>query len=610
MSTLNATLNADFYEGGGTSVLVPRPYDVAIDGHGYMLDFEFKPWKRQAFQHNSVQPIRAQADTSNQPGEASLNPEGLWRRTIESWHDGAGQVHYDRKDSDANRFRSSKGIDVWTKWQISLLHDTAQILTSANTNLGLAVAGGYLYVIDGQALKFTSDLSSWTTVTGTPAVTASSICSDGATVYVAYGASGIYSTPAGNAAATQYVTTAVDSTSAVAFVMGRLMVGKVGNIYNVIASGALPAALLVANYPSIVWVGFAEGQSVIYAAGFSGDKSLIYRIGITTDGTALSAPVLAGALPPGEVVRAVYGLVGGNLMIGSDLGWRFAEQANSAGDLDIGALTATTSAVKALAAYDRFGYGAMTNYDATSTGLFRADPTNFTQPLVPAWATDLMATAQGTVTSIAFFSGAPVFSVSGSGVWKQAATYVAAGSLDSGLISYGISDQKVPVFLDVSTEAMVGSVQSYVAYDGGTFTLAGTSSTAGSTFEELPLPQTLSYKIEVRETLNAGSSNTLTPVVDTCTLRSIPAPVTPTDLIVPIILAESINSASDETPMVPFDELAFLDDLRTTKKVVAYQEGAATYTVVVQDINWVPEGFGNDHSQHEGIAVVTMRTVI
>lgn len=610
MNTLNAPLNADFYEGSGTSLLVPRPYDCAIDGHGYMLDFEFKPWKRQAFQHNSVAPIRAQADTSNQPSESSLNPEGLWRRTVESWLDGAGQVHLDRKDSDANRFRSSKGIDIWTKWQLSLLHDTAKVLNSANTNLGLAVAGIHLYVIDGQTLKFTTDLSTWTTVTGTPAVAASSICSDGANIYVAYGADGIYTTTAGGASASQYVTDPVDAATVIGFVMGRLMVGFGAHLYNVVASGALPSPLVTVNYPSIAWVGFAEGQAVIYAAGYSGDKSVIYRIGITSDGTALDAPVVAGSLPPGEIVRTVYGLVGGNVMIGSDLGWRFAEASTTAGDLDIGALTTTTSPVKALAAYDRFGYGALTDYDSTSTGLFRADPTNFTQPLVPAWTSDLMATAQGTVTSVAFFAGSPVFSVAGVGVYGQAATYVPSGSLDSGFISYGISDQKVPVFLDVSTAALVGTIQSYVSYDGGVFTLAGTSATNGSTFEELPLPQTLSYDTEVRTVLNAGASNTATPILDRWTLRSIPAPVTPTDLIVPIILAESVNSASDEGPMVPFDELAFLDGLRTSKKVVTYQEGSASYTVVVQDMNWVPEGFGNTHAQHEGVLVITMRTVV
>ena len=75
--------------------------------------------------------------------------------------------------------------------------DTTLGLTSANTNLELAVCNAHLYVIDGQALKYSVNGTSWTTVTGTPAVQASSICTDGHNVWVAYGASGVYTTTEG-----------------------------------------------------------------------------------------------------------------------------------------------------------------------------------------------------------------------------------------------------------------------------------------------------------------------------------------------------------------------------------------------------------------------------
>src|SRR4029077_18248571 len=202
----------------------------------------FKPYKRQAFRHTSVDQLRAQADTSNVPGESSLNPSGLWRRKAESWHHGAGQVHLDRKESDLYQFRSSKGVNVWTQWQLSLLNDTAQILSSANTNLAFAVCGPNLYAIDGTALKFTTLLNGgstvWTTVTGTPAVTASSICSDGTNVYVAYGASGVYISASTGTTATQYVSSAIAADAIVGFVMGRLMLGTANVLYNIISAGA------------------------------------------------------------------------------------------------------------------------------------------------------------------------------------------------------------------------------------------------------------------------------------------------------------------------------------------------------------------------------------
>lgn len=554
---------------------------------------------------------RTQADTSNEPGEQSLSTESLWRRTQDSWHQGAGQVFVDRKNSSEFQFRSSKGVNPWTQWQLSLHFDTTKSLTSANTNLDMVVCGTHLYVIDGQALKYTTDLSSWTTVTGTPAVTASSLCSDGHTVYVAYGASGIYSTTEGAGSASQYVTTAVDATSVVRFVMGRLMVGKGASIYNVVASGALPTALFTSNISGFAWNDFASGLSVIYASGLSGDKSTIYRIGITSDGTALSAPVVAGQLPYGETVTAMYGYVGGTLAIGTSQGWRFAEQATSAGDLNIGPLVSQGQPVGAFSGYSHFIWGTYTNYDGTSTGLFRMDPTNFTLDLVPAWATDLMATTQGTVNSVVHFNGNPVFSVSGVGVYSQAATYVASGTIDSGLITYGLADNKVPVFVDLTYSPMAGSITTAVSLNSGAFSQIGVASQANTTFSEFPTPQSASETIELRETLTAGGANTTTPTLTRHTLRAVPAPAAPTDWNVVIQLRERCRAHDVEFAMVPSAEYAYLDNLRFTKKISTLQIGnMGPFTVTIEAIDWLPEQVASLTGELNGVAVLTARTVV
>ena len=617
--TLNSTLNTPFSTNSGSlSSLVPVPFDVSINGHAYVADLSFKPWKREAFRWQSVAMLRAQADSSNVPGEASLNPEGLWRRTAESWHHGAGQVHYDRKDSDLYRFRSSKGINVWTQWQATLLSDTTSILSSANTDLKAVVCGSYLYVLDGQALKYTATLAggstAWTTVTGTPAVTPSSITADGGSVYVAYGASGVYSTAAGTASATQYVTSAIDAAAVIGFVMGRLMLGSTTHLYNIIATGALPTALLTSNYSSFVWTGFAEGQSVIYAAGNSGDQAAIYRIGITSDGTVLSAPVVAGNLPRGETINAIYGYVGGQIAIGTNLGWRFAEVASTAGDLTIGPLNGTAqgapTTVACFAGYDRFIYFGWTDYDSTSTGLGRMDPSVFpVTTLVPAFASDLMVTAQGTVSSVVVFGGTPVLAVSGSGFYSQTTTPVATGTIDSGLISYDIVDNKVPVFLDVSqSSTTAGTITSYLSLDSGAFGLLGTSATA-STVTEWPASQVLCRTIEVREVLTAASN--ISPILVRHTLRSVPAAVTPTDIYCVIRLDhEVLTRFAQMQRQSMWDEFTFLDDLRQTKSVVPFQAGTYTASVTVEDIDMIPEAVDKDHKTWGGVAVVRCRTVV
>jgi hypothetical protein len=146
-----------------TSTDVPGRLPVAIDGHPYLAD-------ANGFVRETVQVIRQQADVSFEPGESSLNPQGLWRRSQESWVHGAGQVYLDGRkglsaysqiSQDPERFRSSKGLDCWTQGQISLLHPAMRVWSTANTNLALAIAQGtgltgdpvmILYAADGNEL--------------------------------------------------------------------------------------------------------------------------------------------------------------------------------------------------------------------------------------------------------------------------------------------------------------------------------------------------------------------------------------------------------------------------------------------------------------------------
>lgn len=139
-----------------TSDLVPGLLPIAIDGHAYLCE--------PAYQRQTVPVMRQQADTSTEAGEQSLNPQGLWRRSQESWHHGAGQPFLDGRQGDTptdpHRFRVSKGLDIWTRGQVSLLHSTLKPLATTNENLYLAVAQTpptlgelfVLYVADGNDL--------------------------------------------------------------------------------------------------------------------------------------------------------------------------------------------------------------------------------------------------------------------------------------------------------------------------------------------------------------------------------------------------------------------------------------------------------------------------
>jgi hypothetical protein len=102
-----------------SATLVPNVFPVAINGRPYMVDVKSGQYAR-----GFEQRVRDSQDISTAPGESSISTGGLWRRGEASWHLGAGQGRADVADSQPYRFQSSKGVDVWTKGELSLLNAT------------------------------------------------------------------------------------------------------------------------------------------------------------------------------------------------------------------------------------------------------------------------------------------------------------------------------------------------------------------------------------------------------------------------------------------------------------------------------------------------------
>jgi len=595
--------------------LVPQRYPIALDGHPYMVDMtsDQTGLRGQYFRCDSLPVLRAQADSSNTPSEASINPNDLWRRSLESWKLGAGQTRYDRKSSDGRRFHASKGVDVWSDdWQISLLPDTTVARASSNSNLRLVSVGTYCYLTDGQGLLYSNNLTggapSFTAVTGTPAVSASAIATDGFDVYVAYGASGVWTTTKAAAAATQLVTSAVNAGAVLGYVKGRLMCGSANVLYNIVsaAPAALPVALFTHPNTDFTWVGFAEGPTSLYAAGFSGSKSLIYRTQVVTDASALAAPVVAGELPDGEIIRSIGGYLG-MMVVGSDLGVRLCS-VDSTGNLTVGGLIKTTSAVQALSPSSRFVWFSMTNYDGSSTGLGRLDLSVFTAPMVPAYASDLMATGQGTVRSVAQLSGVQVFTVDAVGVVVPSANLVPSGYLDSGLINYDLSDLKVALYVALRTLPLVGSVGVSLSADSGTFVSLGAFSAEGaiSPAAQFSCNQTLAENLELRLTLNRSSTATTTgPTVTRATLRSQPVPARSFEWVLPLVIHERLDSYGiTDQVMDVSDETDFLKGLLTSGRLVTLQIAGQAFPVFVTDVDQLPYQLTSNKMSYDSTVIV------
>lgn len=605
--SFSISFSEPYYTGGASSVNIVGKYHVALNGRPYMLDL-LRQYPQQPFRHYSVQRLAQQQDGNASPSEASLNRNDLWRSSQDSWHKGAGQSVRDRADSDPFRFDTSKGVDPWTKWQLSLLPDTDQKYSSANTNQSLLVVGTYLYFTDGSNLRRTQDVTvdapTWTDITGLDGTIIQSIASDGYTVYVAV-TNGIYTTTRGASSISGAPFNPLP-VSLLRYVNGRLMAVGAGadtyKLYNITGAGPTTELTSPVINTDFTWVDFTEGQTCIYAAGFSGDKSIIYRIPIKSDGTGLDVPLVAGVLPDGEVVRSIQSYLG-FVLVGSDKGIRMAAS-DGDGNLTFGSLIPTNSAVRCFEPQDRFVWFGLTNFDGTATGLGRIDLSQSTAALTPAYASDIMADGQGNTTSVVTFQNRRVFTVSALGVYGEEDDPVETGFLESGQITYALADDKIAMFVDVRHD---GIAQHSIALSdqGGAFSNLGVHTDSEDAF---PCGERRGSRFELRITLTNIAD--VSPVIRSITLRAYPASPTVEMIDAPLLLAESlVNLADSKFTLDPSAEVSAITSLRDTSQLVSWQEGNTAYSVVVDDFEWHPTHMTENNSQFNGTMLVTMKRV-
>ena len=602
-----------FYTGTGATELVPYTFPIAINGRPYLIDTKSGDFGRQFDAR-----VRDSVDQSTEPGEAAINPQGLWRRSQSSWHYGAGQEYSDTADAENYRFRSSKGIDVWNRGELSLLSDTTLAYATSNTNLYMATASSRIYGSDGQNVKYTTDWSTFTTVTSTAASNIYSLTSDGYNVFFSYANGDIDQTNAGTSAASAYIT-GIEA-GILRYVRGRLMVAgqgtdknKIWNITTTPGSSANnPSALYTHPNTNFNWVGFAGGQNHIYAAGYAGNKSLIYKTTIKADGTALDIPTVAGELPQGEIVSGMEEYLG-YIIIGLTTGFRFCS-ADDNGNLVIGPLIETGTTVNSFAGIGKFVYFGWTNYDSTSTGIGRMDVSTQVSTNQPAYASDLMATGQGTIVDIHEFDNEPVFTVAGLGAYRVHPTNkVASGTIETGIYRWGVPDAKFIPKWDLRTQPLNGTVGLLVASDNGSFQSVGTQSTSGSLESTFDGFETKVFEAEARLTLTrSASDSTVGPVVTRWLGRAYAAPLRSQIFSVPVILHHTIRDKNGREVYVDVDyELSVLRDLVENPRVVTYQENTDSYSVVVEDVRWRPIQDARNHNEWDwnGTCTVIMRSV-
>jgi len=118
-SDITERLPAVLSNPAGSTTYTPTgySYDIAIAG----LPFFISPLDDSPYRRVTAQYRKNQFDTSREPGEQTLT--GWWLRSQSSFHFGQGIKFFEPAQDESLRFQftESKGLDVWTKGQATLL---------------------------------------------------------------------------------------------------------------------------------------------------------------------------------------------------------------------------------------------------------------------------------------------------------------------------------------------------------------------------------------------------------------------------------------------------------------------------------------------------------
>lgn len=613
--------DAGFFSGPATAAVateIGTRWDIALGGRPYILDMDLDPNNGYVVKSLPLLQRYYLTQTQGNLGEQSLNPEDYWRRSVDSWANGAGQEFNDHDATDATngstreQFRISKGIDPWTTGKLTLLHDTEQRVVSSNDVLASAIAGNELHLLNGDtSWSSSTDGITFTPLTGTALSGASSMTSDGFTIWVTDNNDTYYAVRGGTTYTTWFATPLPGQL--VRSVKGRLFVcsGNTINTSDMTAGSATSTDFYDHPNTDWQWVDISEGPTAIYFAGFSGDKSIIYQTQIASDGTDLVIPSAAATLPSGEVVRAIQGYLG-VLMIGTDKGVRVAA-IDSQGNLTVGDLIVTDSSVQCFEPQEQFCWFGWPNYQDTS-GLGRVNLALFNDS-APAYATDLMSTDGGAVTSVQTFQNVRYFTIAGSGLWAETTDYVSSGSIMSGGLNFALPDIKIAVKFDISYLVGAGQITVLLSADDQPFVELGqpieTSSVQGSN-AVLPAGLVSGRKHEIelvleRDSLDAGQA----PVVDRWTLLTNPAPERRVQIVAALYLHKEMKLRNGAGWTIdPLTERQQINAWMQSNEVITFQDSEVSYAVTVDDFEWhSADQIDPKNREWNGTLIVTLKEV-
>ncbi len=458
--------------GSTTYSATGEAYDVAIGGLPFfLLNSDDSPYRRVTAQYR-----KQQIDQSREPGEQTLT--GWWLRSQSSFHLGAGIKFFEPIQEESLRFQytESKGVDVWTRGQATLLNDTASFYAGAAPAQLIGVNDGTndcIYVTDGTALKKITSAGAATTITqaGT-ASTIYSLTTDGSNYYFINGTKVHKGSVGATPADSEIYNTPGVTRATIRFVKQRLLLA-IGNVLyelnaNATGSAALPTALYTHPNANWVWSSIAEGPQAIYVSGYdpNGTSSSVFKISLdaavpnSLGFPTLSVPTVIIDMPDGERINDFDVYLGVYAVLATSLGFRVGI-ADATGDVQYGPLLFKDAPCNAIAFRDNFAY--LTSKVDGEAGLVRVDLSTIVIPnsLFFPWAWDLIATGTTTTASqVAFFGNSDRAAfTNGNNTWAESTTSVVpTGYLRTGYIRYNTLELKIFKLMQARIDTANGGI--------------------------------------------------------------------------------------------------------------------------------------------------------
>jgi hypothetical protein len=354
-------------------------YDVAIAGLPFfLLNSDDAPYRRVTAQYR-----KQQIDQSREPGEQTLT--GWWLRSQSSFHYGQGIKFFEPIQDESLRFQytKSKGINVWTKGQATLLkkvngysaitnglqtnkrpYQSARSIRYGTTDAVLIWDG---YKIDkveanGTVVSFVN----YTPGTDYPIY---AVCDDGTFAYWVTNKTGtnrlqVNKRPLDSSAAASEMFTHATITvtnAVIEYTKERLVMCVNDKVYEFSSSATvLPTPVYTHSDDDHIFTSITSSGAAIYISGYSGIQSNIYKFTLSTAGAmpTLTSAITAAELPVGEIVfKIAYYL--GNMAIGTSQGMRMADASQLDGSITYGALIfESNQAVYDFAFRDRYIWAA------------------------------------------------------------------------------------------------------------------------------------------------------------------------------------------------------------------------------------------------------------